>query len=157
MKSALEDILPRCAHYETLLRGVALESLWLGSQEGNGSGHARGRLVTVFGGTGFLDRRIVRQLLDHDLEVRAASRHPEGARAGSSTSVRLSGTTRSLVRCHPARSISMTPWAPGATACATSAPGCRCHLRGVRQSCLVHVRQGRGSSINGSNRAACTR
>jgi hypothetical protein len=77
VKSALEDILPRCAHYETLLRGVALESLWLGSQEGNGSGHARGRLVTVFGGTGFLDRRIVRQLLDHDLEVRAASRHPE--------------------------------------------------------------------------------
>src|SRR3954467_14902963 len=41
-----------------------------------------------------------------------------GARAGSSTSVRLSGTTRSLARCHPARSISMTPWAPGATACA---------------------------------------
>src|SRR3954451_10447498 len=37
-----------------------------------------------------------------------------GARAGSSTSVRLSGTTRSLARCHPARSISMTPWAPGA-------------------------------------------
>src|SRR3954447_25814599 len=44
-----------------------------------------------------------------------------GARAGSSTSVRLSGTTRSLARRHPARSISMTPWAPGATACATSA------------------------------------
>src|SRR3954451_14941662 len=44
-----------------------------------------------------------------------------GARAGNSTSVRLSGTTRSLVQCHPARSISMTPWAPGATACATSA------------------------------------
>src|SRR4051794_34155694 len=44
-----------------------------------------------------------------------------GARADSSTSVRLSGTTRSLARCHPARSISMTPWAPGATACATSA------------------------------------
>src|SRR3954471_9322274 len=53
-----------------------------------------------------------------------------GDRAGSSTSVRLSGTTRSLARCHPARSISMTPWAPGATACATSArcslwPACR--------------------------------
>src|SRR3954470_6515574 len=44
-----------------------------------------------------------------------------GARAGRSTSVRLSGTTRSLARCHPARSISRTPWAPGATACATSA------------------------------------
>ena len=48
-----------------------------------------------------------------------------GARAGSSTSVRLSGTTRSLAQCHPARSISMTPWAPGATACATSA---KCRL-----------------------------
>src|SRR3954454_24321451 len=47
-----------------------------------------------------------------------------GARAGSSTSVRLSGTTRSLARCHPARSISITPWAPGATACATSARAC---------------------------------
>src|SRR3954451_19992266 len=32
-----------------------------------------------------------------------------GARAGRSTSVRLSGTTRSLARCHPARSISRTP------------------------------------------------
>src|SRR5215208_2876554 len=35
-----------------------------------------------------------------------------GARAGSSTSVRLSGTTRSWAQCHPARSISRTPWAP---------------------------------------------
>jgi uncharacterized protein YbjT (DUF2867 family) len=40
-------------------------------------GNAHRPLVTVFGGTGFLGRRIVRQLLDHDLEVRAASRHPE--------------------------------------------------------------------------------
>ena len=40
-------------------------------------GNAHRRLVTVFGGTGFLGRRIVRQLLDHDLEVRAASRRPE--------------------------------------------------------------------------------
>ena len=58
-----------------------------------------------------------------------------GARAGGSASVRLSGTTRSLARCHPARSISMTPWAPGATACATSA---RCRL----MACVSH----RGSS-----------
>src|SRR3954454_15983974 len=52
-----------------------------------------------------------------------------GDRAGSSTSVRLSGTTRSLARCHPARSISRTPWAPGATACETSA---KCRLHGLR-------------------------
>ena len=37
------------------------------------------RKVTVFGGTGFLGRRVVQNLLDHDFEVRAASRHPERA------------------------------------------------------------------------------
>jgi uncharacterized protein YbjT (DUF2867 family) len=37
----------------------------------------RGEFITVLGGTGFLGRRIVRHLLDHGLEVRAASRHPE--------------------------------------------------------------------------------
>jgi uncharacterized protein YbjT (DUF2867 family) len=35
------------------------------------------RLVTVFGGTGFLGRRVVRHLLDHGFAVRVASRHPE--------------------------------------------------------------------------------
>jgi uncharacterized protein YbjT (DUF2867 family) len=34
------------------------------------------RRVTLFGGTGFLGRRIVRHLLDADLAVRIASRHP---------------------------------------------------------------------------------
>ena len=34
-------------------------------------------LITVFGGTGFLGRRIVRHLLDHGFRVRIASRHPE--------------------------------------------------------------------------------
>ena len=38
-------------------------------------------LITVFGGTGFLGRRIVRHLLDHGFQVRIASRHPE--RVGS--------------------------------------------------------------------------
>ena len=38
-------------------------------------------LITVFGGTGFLGRRIVRHLLDQGFPVRAASRHPE--RVGS--------------------------------------------------------------------------
>src|SRR3954471_22974926 len=66
-----------------------------------------------------------------------------GARAGSSTSVRLSGTTRSLARCHPARSISMTPWAPGATACATSA---RCRLHGLPIASGPH--QGRALALS---------
>jgi uncharacterized protein YbjT (DUF2867 family) len=34
-------------------------------------------LVTVFGGTGFLGRRVVRHLRDGDFTVRIASRHPE--------------------------------------------------------------------------------
>ena len=33
--------------------------------------------VTVFGGTGFLGRRIVRHLHQHDFKVRIASRHPD--------------------------------------------------------------------------------
>jgi len=35
------------------------------------------RIVVVFGGTGFLGRRIVRHLLDQGFVVRVASRHPE--------------------------------------------------------------------------------
>src|SRR3954449_5819403 len=65
-----------------------------------------------------------------------------GARAGSSTSVRLSGTTRCLARCHPARSISRTPWAPGATACATSA---RWQAHGLRVASGQH--QGRALTL----------
>ena len=37
--------------------------------------------VTVFGGTGFLGRRVVRHLLECELSVRVASRHPERAMA----------------------------------------------------------------------------
>jgi uncharacterized protein YbjT (DUF2867 family) len=37
--------------------------------------------VTVFGGTGFLGRRIVQHLLEADFSVRVASRHPERAAA----------------------------------------------------------------------------
>ena len=47
----------------------------------NAAGH-RG-LITVFGGTGFLGRRIVRHLLDHGFQVRIASRHP--GRVGSTS------------------------------------------------------------------------
>ncbi len=36
-----------------------------------------GRIVTVFGGAGFLGRRIVRHLRDREFSVRIASRHPE--------------------------------------------------------------------------------
>src|SRR5437667_11646191 len=41
---------------------------------------ANGRTVTVFGGTGFLGRRIVRHLRYHEFLVRVASRHPDRGR-----------------------------------------------------------------------------
>src|SRR5439155_16299683 len=37
-------------------------------------------LITVFGGTGFLGRRIVRHLHDSGFAVRIATRHPDRAR-----------------------------------------------------------------------------
>jgi uncharacterized protein YbjT (DUF2867 family) len=39
------------------------------------------RTVVVFGATGFLGRRIVRHLLEHEFTVRAASRHPSPSAA----------------------------------------------------------------------------
>jgi uncharacterized protein YbjT (DUF2867 family) len=55
------------------------------------AGHRR--LITVFGGTGFLGRRIVRHLLDHRFQVRVASRHPE--RVGSASQADAGpGTTK---------------------------------------------------------------
>lgn len=41
-------------------------------------------IVTVFGGTGFLGRRIVSSLLDKAVDVRAASRHPHKISGGAS-------------------------------------------------------------------------
>jgi len=38
------------------------------------------RVVTVFGGTGFLGPRVVRHLRKHDFSVRIASRHPDRSR-----------------------------------------------------------------------------
>ena len=35
------------------------------------------RIVTVFGGTGFLGRRVVRHLRKREFSVRVASRHPD--------------------------------------------------------------------------------
>src|SRR5215211_127532 len=37
------------------------------------------RTVTVFGGTGFLGRRVARHLLEHGFSIRIASRHPDRA------------------------------------------------------------------------------
>jgi NADH dehydrogenase len=44
-------------------------------------------MVTVFGGNGFLGRRIVRQLADQGLSVRVASRHPDRALSASAGTV----------------------------------------------------------------------
>lgn len=41
---------------------------------------AEARTVTVFGGTGFLGRRVVRRLLDHGFATRVATRHPDRVR-----------------------------------------------------------------------------
>src|SRR5262245_31910416 len=38
------------------------------------------RVVTVFGGTGFLGRRVVQHLRKHGFAVRIASRHPDRSR-----------------------------------------------------------------------------
>ena len=43
------------------------------------TGHSD-RIVTVFGGTGFLGRRVVRHLRESEFSVRIASRHPDRAR-----------------------------------------------------------------------------
>jgi uncharacterized protein YbjT (DUF2867 family) len=47
---------------------------------GSGRGvEGSGRLIVVFGATGFLGRRVVRHLLDRGFRVRAVARHPERA------------------------------------------------------------------------------
>ena len=43
------------------------------------------RLVTVFGGTGFLGRRVVKHLLGHEFDVRAVSRHPRRTATASTS------------------------------------------------------------------------
>ncbi len=47
-------------------------------------------IVTVFGGTGFLGRRIVSRLLDKAIEVRAVSRHPHKNKLDSASGKRPS-------------------------------------------------------------------
>ena len=51
--------------------------------ESNQSASAPRRLITVFGGTGFLGRRAVRHLLDDGFAVRVASRHPDRTQSRS--------------------------------------------------------------------------
>jgi uncharacterized protein YbjT (DUF2867 family) len=50
---------------------------------------SKDRSVTVFGGTGFLGRRIVRHLRDRGFAAHVASRHPERARAAFGTELGL--------------------------------------------------------------------
>ncbi len=52
------------------------------------------RMVVVFGGTGFLGRRVVQHLAEHDFTVRVASRHPERGKtafAGMSSGIEMIG------------------------------------------------------------------
>jgi uncharacterized protein YbjT (DUF2867 family) len=53
---------------------------WGASSASGGCSAMTDRLVTVFGGTGFLGRRVVRHLLDCGMSVRVASRHPDRSR-----------------------------------------------------------------------------
>ena len=59
------------------------------------AGHRR--LITVFGGTGFLGRRIVRHLLDHGFQVRTASRHPERVESAFRADVGLETRTADIL------------------------------------------------------------
>jgi hypothetical protein len=52
------------------------------------------RLVTVFGGTGFLGRRVVRHLREHAFSVRIASRHPDRAQR---TGLKKAGLCRKAI------------------------------------------------------------
>src|SRR5215204_420745 len=56
------------------------------------------RLIAVFGGTGFLGRCVVRHLLGHGFEVRAASRHPERVPSGTPGLYRTDLTAASAAR-----------------------------------------------------------
>ncbi len=53
-----------------------------------------GRTVTVFGGTGFLGRRIVRHLRYREFPVRIASRHPDRGHSQFGPMIRNSNSWR---------------------------------------------------------------
>jgi uncharacterized protein YbjT (DUF2867 family) len=58
------------------------------TNESSGRAALPRRLITVFGGTGFLGRRVVKRLLEHEFDVRAVSRYPQRTTSifGSDTS-----------------------------------------------------------------------
>ena len=62
---------------------VGMSAVAMTEDDRTQSGASHRGLITVFGGTGFLGRRIVRHLLDHGFQVRTASRHP--GRVGSTS------------------------------------------------------------------------
>jgi NADH dehydrogenase len=62
--------------------------------------------ICVFGGTGFLGRRIVRDLLAHDFAVRIASRRPERSRTSFSDSSKLE-SVRADIEDAPSTAIAM--------------------------------------------------
>jgi uncharacterized protein YbjT (DUF2867 family) len=64
------------------------------AKKGNRGG---ARIVTVFGGSGFLGRRIVKRLLDRNYSVRAVSRHPERVRRHFSSQLKVPEAVRSDV------------------------------------------------------------
>jgi uncharacterized protein YbjT (DUF2867 family) len=67
-----------------------------GDDRSNSAAGLRG-LITVFGGTGFLGRRIVRHLLDHGFQVRTASRHPERLASASRSDAGPETTTADIL------------------------------------------------------------
>ncbi len=72
------------------------------------------RTMVVFGGTGFLGRRLVRDLRDHGFAVRVAVRHPERAKALFEKSLFPQGTLITPVRADVEDEASIAPVLTGA-------------------------------------------
>jgi NADH dehydrogenase len=68
-------------------------------------------IVTVFGATGFLGRRIVTRLLERGVNIRAASRHPH----------RLRGNASGKRRSHPIEADILDPSSIAAAVAGTRA------------------------------------
>ena len=72
------------------------------------------RTVVVFGGTGFLGRRLVHRLRDHGFAVRVAVRHPERAKALFEKSLSPQDTLITPVRADVEDEASIAPVLTGA-------------------------------------------